>query len=296
VYGRTIAQNLDPVEKKPLYHFHPGSTSFSIATPGCNLRCRFCQNWEISQMPREDHLILGQPASPAHLVATAQRLGARTIAYTYTEPTIFAEYALETAELAHEAGIANVFVTNGYMTPELLTLLGPREPGGRPLLDAANVDLKAGRNEFYRDLCGAKLEPVLENLSKMRDLGIWLEVTTLVIPGLNDSEVELRWVADHLAREVGERVPWHVSRFHPQYMMRDRRATPVSTLKLAWEIGREVGLHHVYVGNAPGVSEDTICHNCGETLITRYGYNTRRVGVSDGRCTKCRTPLAGVGV
>ena len=297
VYGRTITQHLDPVEKKPLFHFYPGSTAFSVATPGCNFRCQFCQNWEISQMPREEHLILGQPASPEALVAAARRLGARSIAYTYTEPTVFAEYAVDTARLAHEAGIANIFVTNGYMTPELLEVLGPQEPGGPPLLDAANVDLKAGRGEFYHKLCGAKLEPVLENLPRMRKLGIWLEVTTLVIPGFNDSEEELRWVADFLAREVGVDVPWHVSRFHPQYKMSDCPPTPVSTLQQAWDIGREAGLRYVYVGNVPGrASENTICHHCGETLIGRLGYQTLSYQIADGRCTQCGTLVAGVGM
>jgi pyruvate formate lyase activating enzyme len=275
VYGRTIAQHLDPVEKKPLFHFYPGSTAFSVATPGCNFRCQFCQNWEISQMPREEHLILGQPASPEALVAAARR----------------------PARLAHEAGIANIFVTNGYMTPELLEVLGPQEPGGPPLLDAANVDLKAGRGEFYRKLCGAKLEPVLENLPRMRELGIWLEVTTLVIPGFNDSEEELRWVADFLVSEVGVDVPWHVSRFHPQYKMSDCPPTPVSTLQRAWDIGREAGLRYVYVGNVPGrASENTICHHCGETLIGRLGYQTLSYQITDSRCAHCGTLVAGVGM
>jgi pyruvate formate lyase activating enzyme len=297
VYGRTIAQHLDPIEKKPLFHFHPGSASFSIATAGCNFRCKFCQNWAISQMPREEDLIGGQPASPAALVATARRLKAQSIAYTYTEPTVFAEYAVDIASLAHESGIANVFVTNGYMTPELLDVLGPQKPGGPPLLDAANVDLKAGRGEFYRELCGARLEPVLDNLVRMRNLGIWLEVTTLIIPGLNDSEDELRWVADFLVREVGEDVPWHVSRFHPQYKMRDYPATPVGTLARAWRIGREAGLRYVYVGNVPGkASEDTTCHHCGETLISRVGYRIVRYHVSDGCCAQCESPVAGVGM
>ena len=248
-------------------------------------------------MPREEHLVLGRPASPQALVASAQGLGARSIAYTYTEPTVFAEYAVDTALLAHEAGIANVFVTNGYMTPELLTLLGPREPGGPPLLDAANVDLKAGRGEFYRELCGGKLQPVLENLSRMRELGIWLEVTTLVIPDLNDSEEELRWVAGFLVREVGEEVPWHVSRFHPQYQMRDRPPTALGTLQRARDIGRKAGLRYVYVGNVPGQGlEDTICHQCGQTLIGRMGYHVLSHQIADGRCTRCGTEVAGVGM
>jgi len=297
VYGRTIAQHLDPVEKKPLFHFHPGTMSFSVATAGCNFRCQFCQNWEISQMPREEHLILGSPASPADLVASALKAGARSIAYTYTEPTVFAEYAVDTAILAHESGIANVFVTNGYMTPELLEVLGARSAGGAPLLDAANVDLKAGRGEFYRELCGASLEPVLKNLSLMRESGIWLEVTTLVIPGLNDSDEELRWVADFIVRELGEDVPWHVSRFHPQYLLKDRPPTTEQALQRAWDIGREAGLRYVYVGNLPGQGrEDTVCHRCGETVIKRLGYQTIRFHIADGQCSRCGTPVAGVGI
>ena len=297
VYGRTIAQHLDPVEKKPLFHFHPGTTAFSVATAGCNLRCKFCQNWEISQTPREEHLIRGRPASPADLVDTALRMGARSIAYTYTEPTVFAEYAVDTAILAHESGLANVFVTNGYMTPELLEVLGARSEGGVPLLDAANVDLKAGRGEFYHQMCGASLEPVLKNLCLMRELGIWLEVTTLVIPGLNDSDEEMRWVADFIVRELGEDVPWHVSRFHPQYLMTDVPPTAERVLQRAWDIGREAGLRYVYVGNLPGRGrEDTICHHCGETTIKRLGYQTLRYHIADGQCGRCGTPVAGVGM
>jgi pyruvate formate lyase activating enzyme len=206
VYGRTISQAVDPIEKKPLYHFLPGSLSFSMATPGCNFRCEWCQNWEISQMPRDQHLLGGQPATPEQIVDRARRAGCRSIAYTYTEPTIFFEYCHDTARLARAAGLANVYVTNGFMTPEMLDM-------ARHWLDAANVDLKAFRDETYRRFIGARLQPVLDSLSKMKALGIWLEVTTLIIPGLNDDPEELRELAEFLHRELGPDTPWPRSRF-----------------------------------------------------------------------------------
>jgi len=189
VYGRTISQNVDPIEKKPLYHVEPGSLSFSIATPGCNFRCDFCQNADISQMPRERHLVMGHPASPAQIATAAERQRCRSIAYTYTEPTIFSEYALDVAKVAHGAGLLNVYVTNGYMTRELLDDL-------HPYLDAANVDLKAFRDTFYQNLCGARLDPVLQTLRDMKELGIWVEVTTLVIPTVNDSDEVLEGISE----------------------------------------------------------------------------------------------------
>jgi len=231
------------------------------------------------------------------LVQAARRAGARSIAYTYTEPTIFAEYALDTARLAREQGIANVFVTNGFMTPELLELLGESSSGHGLLLDAANVDLKAGRGDFYRKLCGGRLEPVLDNLRLLRDMGVWVEVTTLVIPGINDADEELRWVADFIANELDSGVPWHVSRFHPQYKMEDTRPTPAATLERAREIGIQAGLHHVYVGNLPGHGwENTNCSHCGETIIQRTGYRILQFRLSEGRCKHCGSPVQGVGM
>ncbi|MGC8780413.1 MAG: AmmeMemoRadiSam system radical SAM enzyme, partial [Anaerolineae bacterium] len=191
VYERAISQHVDPIEKKPLFHFQPGSRSYSIATVGCNFRCAFCQNWEISQLPREAHEVPGQPARPEAIARAALEYGCASISYTYTEPTIFAEYALDTARVAVGLGLKNVFVSNGYMTPELLRLMAG-------LIHAINVDLKAGRGEFYHKISGADLKPVLANLKLIQQLGIWLEVTTLVIPGLNDSDEELRWVASYL--------------------------------------------------------------------------------------------------
>lgn len=291
VYDRTIAQNVDPIEKKPFFHFLPGTKAFSIATPGCNFRCAFCQNWEISQMPRDGvKSIMGVPLKPAEVAQAAKRHGCASIAYTYTEPTIFAEYALDCAREGQALGLKNVFVSNGYMTPELIE----RMDG---LIDGINVDLKAGRGEFYRRISGAALKPVLANLKLLRQHGIWLEVTTLVIPGLNDTDDELRWVAQYLADEVGPDTPWHISRFFPQYEMDRTPPTPAHVLQRAYEIGREAGLQHVYVGNLPGnQTESTFCPNCGKLVIERTGYRLGKRNLGDGACAACGTKIAGVDI
>jgi pyruvate formate lyase activating enzyme len=289
VYGRTMARHVDPVEKKPLFHFYPGSTAFSIATAGCNFHCRWCQNWEISQMPRQRHLILGDEASPGQIVAAAQRAGSRSIAYTYTEPTVFFEYAYDTARLARAAGLANICITNGYMTAETLETF-------HPYLDAANVDLKAFRDKTYRKYVGARLQPVLDSLKLMKRLGIWLEVTTLVIPGVNDDPAELRDAADFVANELGADTPWHVSRFLLGYKMADVPATRVETLRRARRIGLDQGLRYVYVGNVPD-EENTCCHGCGRLLIRRSGFWIQENRIApDGRCPACGAPVAGVGM
>lgn len=287
VYGRVIAKHLDPVEKKPLFHFQPGSQTYSIATVGCNFRCLFCQNADISQMPRESKRIMGEEFPPEHVVLSARQIRSQSISYTYTEPTIFFEYAYETAKLAHDSGMKNIFVTNGYMTPEALDLI-------QPYLDAANVDLKAFNNEFYKEQCGAKLAPVLESLSKLKSMGVWLEITTLVIPGINDSYSELLEIARFIM-ELGPETPWHVSRFHPTYMLTNVASTPVATLRRAREIGLEAGLHYVYTGNIPGdQGEKTFCHHCGRVLIDRFGFATGQYAIKKGRCPDCQTPVAGV--
>ena len=289
VYGRTIARHVDPVEKKPLFHFYPGTTAYSMATAGCNFRCRWCQNWEISQVPRERHLVMGREASPEQIVTAAQRAGCRSIAYTYTEPTVFFECTYDTARLAHKAGLANIYVTNGYMTEEMLETF-------QPYLDAANVDLKAFRDETYRKYVGARLQPVLDSLKRIKALGIWLEVTTLVIPGINDDPAELRDAAQFVAHELGADTPWHISRFFPAYKMSDVPATPIPTLQRAREIGLEEGLRYVYMGNVLGV-ENTLCHSCGRLLIRRSGFRILENNVRpSGRCPDCGTPVAGVGM
>jgi pyruvate formate lyase activating enzyme len=290
VYGRTISAAVDPVEKKPLYHFYPGSKSYSIATPGCNYRCRWCQNSEISQMPRERHLIMGKPFAPEDIVAGATRAGCKSIAYTYTEPTIFFEYAYETAKLAHRLEIANVFVTNGFMTAAALEMI-------EPYLDGANVDLKAFREETYRRYVKARLRPVLDSLIRMKRGGIWIEVTTLVIPGINDDPAELREIARFIAQELDPDTPWHISRFFPHFRMTDVPQTPIETLLQAARIGASEGLRYVYLGNTPGLDAgQTLCPGCDRLVIERSGYGIVRNSIREGRCNDCGTEIAGVGM
>jgi pyruvate formate lyase activating enzyme len=290
VYGLLISQAVDPIEKKPLFHFHPGSKSFSIATVGCNFRCAFCQNADISQMPHDERRVVGREVPAAAVVDGARRSDCRSIAYTYTEPTIFFEYAYDVSVLARQAGLANVFVTNGYMTPEMLQAY-------HPYLDAANVDLKAFRDDFYRRICGARLQPVLDSLKLMKAQGVWLEVTTLVIPGHNDDPGELRDLAAFIADELGPQTPWHVSRFHPTYRLTSAPPTPASTLQQAHAIGREAGLRYVYIGNLPGLQgEDTLCPECGRTVIGRLGFRITERHLRDGACAYCGATIDGVGL
>jgi len=279
VYGRLISNAVDPIEKKPLYHFLPGTGSFSIATPGCNFRCRFCQNYSISQTSGERLAGLAQVA-PERVVEAARRTKTATIAYTYTEPTIFMEYALDCAALAHEQGIRNVFVTNGFESPEAVEAM-------TGLIDAANVDLKAFTDEFYRTMCGGRLQPVLDAIGAMSRAGIHIEVTTLVVPGLNDSEDELRGIAGFLAGISPDTV-WHVSRFHPQYKETARPPTPIETMELAARLGREAGLRYVYLGNLPTArGQNTYCPGCGKPLIERRGYARPAMHLTEPRCPAC---------
>jgi pyruvate formate lyase activating enzyme len=287
VYDRIIARNIDPIEKKPLFHFLPGSLSFSLATPGCNFRCKHCQNADISQLPRDGGgMVPGEPVSPAEIVEAALRHDCASISYTYTEPTIFFELAYDTAKLARKAGLKNVFVTNGYITPEALREISP-------FLDAANIDLKGFTDDFYKNVCGARLQPVLDSIRMYRELGVWIEITTLVIPGHNDSENELRQIAQFI-RSVGESVPWHVSRFHPTYKLIDQPVTPVKTLKHARRIGLDAGLRYVYEGNVPGDGEETVCWSCAKQLVKRYGFSVETNHVTDGKCEFCGAKIDGV--
>ncbi len=287
VYDRIIALAIDPIEKKPFFHFLPSTPSYSIATVGCNFHCRFCQNWEISQMPRDHQgLIVGHMCSPQEIVRDALEAGCETIAYTYTEPTIFFELAYDTARLAAEAGLKNVFVSNGYMTAEALTTI-------QPYLHAANIDLKGFDDRRHRRLCGAKLQPVLDSIRLIKKLGIWLEVTTLVIPGHNDSDRELRQIAVFL-KEVGPEIPWHLSAFFPAYKLLEPAPTDPETLLRAWRIGKDAGLRYVYCGNLSGLGrEDTHCFRCGQTLIERAGFAVLCNRLEDGRCPHCHTPIDG---
>jgi pyruvate formate lyase activating enzyme len=285
-YGEVVAANIDPIEKKPLFHVLPGSSSFSIAAAGCNFRCGFCQNWQISQKRESDKRGIGsKPMSPREIVADALSYKCKSISYTYTEPTIFFEYALETARLAKTKGLYNVFVTNGYMTKEALEMF-------QPYLDAANVDLKSFNDESYLRVCGAKLSPVLESIALMRKLNIWVEVTTLVVPGENDSIEELKGIASFLAA-TGREIPWHISRFHPDYKMTDKAPTALSKLKEAKQLGKDAGLRYVYIGNVIE-EEKTYCSKCARSLITRLGFDIVENNLKNGKCPDCGAALDGL--
>jgi pyruvate formate lyase activating enzyme len=289
VYGRTIAENIDPIEKKPLFNFLPGSKSFSIATAGCNFRCLHCQNHDISQMPRNRDVIMGRNLSPDDIVSLAKQNGCESISYTYTEPTIYYEYACDTAKRASAEGLKNVFVTNGYITEEPLRAISP-------YLDAANIDLKSFTEGFYKKICGAKLQPVLDAIKLYRDLNIWIEITTLIIPTHNDSTPELEQIASFI-KDLGTDIPWHITAFHPTYRLTDQAPTQVSALMQARDIGIRAGLRYVYVGNVPGErGENTYCYNCGELLIERYGFKIITNSISDAQCPKCQAKIDGVGV
>jgi pyruvate formate lyase activating enzyme len=287
-YDKVCAANADPIEKKPLFHFQPGSRSFSIACVGCNFRCEFCQNWQISQMALEDGRIDGQAVSPQKIVEAALQSNCRSIAYTYTEPTIFMELAEETGQLAKQKGMANVFVSNGYMSREAIDF-------ACEWLDGINVDLKAFSDDYYKSLCKARLQPVLDTISYIAgDTDIWMEITTLIVPGRNDSVDELKKLADFIVSKAGPDVPWHISRFYPAYNYTDAESTPVETLQRAEQIGKAAGLHYVYFGNVPGSQgESTYCYSCNSLLIERVGYTIRANKIKNSCCPACGTKIAG---
>lgn len=287
-YGQLAALGMDPVEKKPLYHFQPGTQTFSFAAMGCNFGCLFCQNASLSQPTRTGTIPDGRTATPEQLVASAREQGAASISYTYSEPTIFFEMMQDTARLAKMQGLSNIMVSNGFMSTECLDELAG-------VMDAANIDLKGFTEDFYEIQCGARLAPVLENLKHIRELGWWLEVTTLLIPGLNDSESEIADMARFIAEELGEHTPWHLSRFHPDHQLLDRDSTPVKRLEAAHAIGRRAGLKYVYIGNVPGNQHArTICPGCGEVLMERYGFKSGNPAISGGKCMHCGEKIHGV--
>jgi pyruvate formate lyase activating enzyme len=287
VYGKVIARHVDPIEKKPLFHFLPGSRSYSLATAGCNFRCVFCQNADISQMPADRNQIWGEEMTPSMIVEEATGSRSLTISYTYTEPTIFFELALDTARRAVKKGLKNIFVSNGYMTEECLKEISSD-------LHGANVDLKAFTDKFYKEQCGAKLEPVLRTLEIMREMGVWVEVTTLLIPGLNDSTGELKGLAGFLSN-LDPDIPWHISRFHPSHRLMNVRPTPPESIQRARDIGYDAGLKYVYTGNLPGdEGEKTYCHQCKELLIDRFGFYVRTQAIKNDQCPKCKAQIPGV--
>lgn len=279
------AAQLDPVEKKPLYHFLPGTKTFSVGSAGCNFRCRFCQNHQIAHV-RPDSTIPGKRATPDTLCRLAARQ-ARSMAFTYNEPTVFFEQVYETAGLAQAHGLKVILVSNGFMSEDFLLPLSRR-------VNAANIDLKGFSDEFYHTYCGGRLQPVLDNLKAIRKLGWWLEVTTLIIPGINDSADELRALACFIRDELGADTPWHVTGFHGAARMATHPATPLFQLEDVWRLGREQGLNHVYIGNAASIlGGTTLCPSCGAALIERRGYQTRVRGTA-GICPSCKTEIPGV--
>jgi pyruvate formate lyase activating enzyme len=286
-YGRSSGFAVDPIEKKPLGHFYPGTTALSFGTAGCNLGCRFCQNWSISKARNWD--LLGQSASPRAIALQAQTLGCRSVAFTYNDPIIFAEYAIDTARECHAVGVKTVAVTAGYVHPQ------PRREFFE-VMDAANVDLKAFTEDFYHRLTFAHLQPVLDTLEYLvKETQVWTEITTLLIPGHNDSEAEVARLCEWVASTLGPQVPLHFSAFHPDFMLRDVPATPAATLRRARKQGLAAGLRYVYTGNVHDVAGDTTsCHACGRPLIARDWYRLLSYSLdATGACPDCGTPLAG---
>lgn len=298
VYENAIAVHVDPIEKKPLFHVFPGSPSFSIATMGCNFHCKFCQNSDIAQINNpqdrlkemEDIKIPGQYLSVEAAVKSAIDQKCKSIAYTYTEPTIFFEYAYAMCKMAVRHDIINVFVTNGYMSEEAVEIIFP-------YLHAANVDLKGFNSDFYRKQIGAKLDSVLDSLKLMKQKGIWLEVTTLVVPGYSDDKTELRKIARFISNELGPDTPWHISRFFPHHKMSDSTPTSLKIIQHAREIGLEEGLRYVYTGNIPGDSgEHTNCYQCKKQLIRRSGFQVIENKIQKNRCPYCDVKIDGLGM
>lgn len=303
VYGRPSAVNIDPVEKKPLYHFLPGTRIFSLGTIGCNFACTFCQNWNISQATKDLRLKLlkekkpelmevevgkyGYELPPDKIVEICIEQDIPSIAYTYNEPIIFFEYLYDTSKLSYQKGIKNVLVSNGYESEEALELL-------KPYISAMNIDLKAFSSEFYAKICQGKLEHVLDTIKKAHQLGIWVEITTLVIPGKNDSDEELKKIAEFIA-QIDKNIPWHVSAFHPDYKMADVRSTSYASIHKAYGIGKKAGLRYVYVGNILDEERSsTYCPSCSNLLIRRNGYFITIEGFGNEKCNKCGEKIAGI--
>ena len=288
VYGRVVAEHVDPIEKKPLFHVLPGSLSYSIATLGCNFRCLHCQNAAISQVSREMEVTLsGVSREPEAIAAAAAASGCQSISYTYVEPSIFFEFAYDCCTAGKARGLKNIFVSNGYMSGAALEMLAP-------VVDAINIDLKSFSDSFYQKVCGARLAPVLSAIARFKELGVWVEVTTLVIPGKNDSVKELTEIASFLAG-IDPAIPWHVSGFYPSFKMSDVPPTGTKILAKARQIGLEQGLHYVYAGNRPGSGgENTMCPSCGKIVIERRGYQIVANRQRHGCCSVCGSHLPGI--
>ncbi|MBW2980262.1 AmmeMemoRadiSam system radical SAM enzyme [Candidatus Woesearchaeota archaeon] len=286
VYGKAISTAVDPIEKKPLFHFMPGTMSFSIATVGCNFSCLFCQNWEISQIPKQAS-IFGEDILPKQVVDDAVQKGCKSIAYTYTEPTIFFEYAYDTAKLANKKGLKNIFVTNGFINKEPVDMI-------EPYLDAANIDLKGFSEEYYKTVIGGRLKPILDTIKYMHKLGIWIELTTLIVPGHNDNPAMLKKIVDFIAG-LDKEIPWHISRFYPNYKMTDVPPTDIKILKKAHDIGKKAGIKYIYIGNVPGNDyESTYCSKCKKKVMARAGFSVYDADMKQGKCAFCKNKIPGV--
>ncbi|HQP91859.1 MAG TPA: AmmeMemoRadiSam system radical SAM enzyme [Candidatus Omnitrophota bacterium] len=286
VYGKPCSMHVDPIEKKPLFHVLPGARAFSIATVGCNLKCKFCQNWQISQASPED--VAGMGMSPEEVIRKAKEEGSPVIAYTYTEPTVFYEYMFDTAKLARAAGIKNVMHSAGFINEEPLRKLCP-------YLDAVNIDLKGFNNRFYSEMTLGNLDDVLRTLKILKDEGVWIEITNLILPGLNDDPVEIKKMCLWIKENLGEETPIHFTRFMPQYKLMYLSPTSVETLEKARRIANECGLKYVYLGNiAHTDAENTYCPKCGKLIIARAGYIITAINVVEGRCKFCEEKIEGV--
>jgi pyruvate formate lyase activating enzyme len=287
VYGQVAAEHIDPVEKKPLFHFLPGSLTYSVATTGCNFKCLHCQNHTLSQISGSVGEVPHRYREPEAIADQAAAAGCRSISYTYSEPTVFFEFADDCCRAAERKGLRNIFVSNGYMSRPAAEVLAE-------VLGAINIDIKSFSDDVYRTICGGRLQPVLDNVRFFRERGVWVEVTTLVIPGLNDTDEELHSIADFLVG-CDPDIPWHVSGFHPTFKMLDRPSTSAQRLLTARDIGRAAGLNYVYVGNIRGSGgEATLCPACSRVLIERSGFLVVANHLTDGRCPQCRQPVAGV--
>jgi len=286
VYARVCAAHVDPIEKKPFFHFLPGTRTFSVATAGCNVHCSFCQNAEISQSRPEQ--LDADYLSPEQVVALARRFDCSSIAFTYGEPTVFAEYVMDTAALARQAGLHSVVVSNGYIRPQPLRTAYAQ-------VDAVKIDLKSFSERYYRDVVKARLQPVLDTLITLQEMGKWTEIVYLLIPTLNDSDHELRAMASWVHTHLGDDVPLHFSQFHPDYQLKNLPMTPLPTLERAYELARAEGLRYVYIGNVPGhPAQHTNCSRCGAVVIERQGFAANRMMIQDGLCPHCQQPVAGV--
>jgi pyruvate formate lyase activating enzyme len=286
VYGRVAAEHVDPIEKKPFFHFLPGSAAYSVATVGCNFHCAFCQNWDLSQRRPED---APAPAvAPEALARRARDAGCRVMAYTYSEPTVFYETVADTAAAARGLGLRNVVVSNGFIQKAPLEALAP-------VLDAYKVDLKSFDDGFYRKVCDGRLKPVLDTLVRLKALSVWCEIVVLLVPTLNDGEAEIRSLSRWIAAELGPDVPLHFSRFQPQYRLRNLPPTPSATLERARALAREEGLRYVYLGNLPGRgAENTACPECGALVLSRSGFDTIENRMRAGACGACGRAIPGV--